>query len=93
MVKEPLVFRVIDILLYEVYETRKARIVIYYVTTFVDPCMCIFAAPCENMSLGICGQRKPRLDCAFAQSDQGLHCPLTELLDTTEGMNGMQRPG
>ena len=27
-----------------------------------------------------------------AQSDQGLHCPLTELLDTTEYMNGQQMP-
>ena len=24
------------------------------------------------------GQWRPRSDCAFAQSDQGLHCPLTE---------------
>ena len=28
---------------------------------------------------------------AHAQSDQGLHCPLTESLATIEGMNG-QRP-
>ena len=27
-----------------------------------------------------------------AQSDQGLHCPLTESLDTTECMIGEQRP-
>ena len=27
------------------------------------------------------------------QSDQGLHCPLTESLDTTECMNGKQRAG
>ena len=26
---------------------------------------------------GICGQRRPRSDCAFAQSDQGLRFPLT----------------
>ena len=26
------------------------------------------------------------------QSDQGLHCPLTESLATTECMNGKQRP-
>ena len=26
-------------------------------------------------------------------SDQGLHCPFTESLDTTECMNGEQRPG
>ena len=29
---------------------------------------------------------------APAQSDQGLHCPLTEWLDTTECTNGEQRP-
>ena len=39
------------------------------------------------------GQRSPRSDCALAQSDQGLHCPLTESLDTTECMNGEQRHG
>ena len=28
-----------------------------------------------------------------AQFDQGLHCPLSESLDATECMNGLQRPG
>ena len=36
---------------------------------------------------------KARSDCADAQSDQGLHCPLAESLDTTECMKGEQRPG
>ena len=45
----------------------------------------IWAVSCENVSSGICGQRMPR---SFAQSDQGLHCPLTESLDTTEYTNG-----
>ena len=35
----------------------------------------------------MCRQRR------HAQSDQGLHCPLTESLDTTESMNGQQRRG
>ena len=35
----------------------------------------------------------PRSDSADAQSDQGLHCPLQESLDTTEYINGEQRPG
>ena len=48
---------------------------------------------CENMSSGIYGQRRPRSACASAQSDQGFHYPLTELLDTTECMNGEQKPG
>ena len=52
-----------------------------------------WAAPCENVSLGICGQRRPRSDCASAQSDQGLHCPLTESLGNTECMNREQRRG
>ena len=30
----------------------------------------------------ICGQRRPRSACAFAQADQGLRCPLTESMDT-----------
>ena len=28
-----------------------------------------------------------------AESGQGLHCPLTEILDTAECMNGEERPG
>ena len=43
------------------------------------------------MSLGICGQWRPRSDCASAQSDQGLHCPLPESLDSTECTNEEQR--
>ena len=39
------------------------------------------------------GQRRPRSDCADAQSDQGLRCPLTESLDTTEYMTEKQGPG
>ena len=35
---------------------------------------------------------KPRSDFASVQSDQGLHCLLAESLDTTECMNGEQRP-
>ena len=30
---------------------------------------------------------------ANAQTDQGIRCPLTELLDTTECINGEQSPG
>ena len=41
----------------------------------------------------MCGQRRPRSDCADAQSDLGHHCPLTESLHTTECMNGKQRTG
>ena len=51
------------------------------------------ASPCENLSSGICGQRRPWSDCADAQSEQGLYCPLTESLDTAECMNGEQMPG
>ena len=45
------------------------------------------------MSSGICGQRRPRSAWASAQSDQGLHCLLTESLDATECINGEQQPG
>ena len=48
----------------------------------------IWAAPCKNVSSGICGQRRPRSACASAQSDQGLWYPLTESLDTIECING-----
>ena len=36
---------------------------------------------------------KAQITCAFAQSDQGLRCPLTESLDTKERINVEQRPG
>ena len=49
-----------------------------------------WTAPYENVSSDICEQRRPRSACAYAQSDQGIHFPLTELLDTTECMNGEQ---
>ena len=52
-----------------------------------------WAAPCENVSSGICGQRRPRSACASAQSDQGLRFPQTESVDTIECMNREQRPG
>ena len=47
----------------------------------------------ENLSSGICGQRRPRSACANAQSDQGLRRLLTESLDTIEYMNGEQMHG
>ena len=33
---------------------------------------------------GMCEQRRPRSDCAYAQSDLGLRCPLIRTLDTVE---------
>ena len=36
------------------------------------------AVPCENLSSGICLQRRPRLACTHVQFDQGLCSPLTE---------------
>ena len=36
----------------------------------------IWAASCENVISGICGQRRPRLVCISEQSDQGYYCPL-----------------
>ena len=51
------------------------------------------AAPCENISSGICGQRRPRSACASVQSDHGLHCPLTESLDTIVCISEEQMPG
>ena len=35
----------------------------------------------------------PRSACASAHSDQGIHYPIIESLDTTECMKGEQRPG
>ena len=52
-----------------------------------------WSAPCKNVSSGICGQRRPRSACAFAQSDQGLHIPLTESLNTITCTKVEQMPG
>ena len=52
--------------------------------------------PSEKMPSGLVRTAKAQIrlrGCASAQSDQGLHCPLTELLDTTECMDREQRPG
>ena len=53
----------------------------------------IWAGPCENVSSGICDQRRPRLARSSAQSDQGYRCPLTGLLYTREHINGEQMSG
>ena len=63
-----------------------------YVSVSLDIAEYTRAAPSKNMSSGICGQRRPRSACASAQADQGLHCLLTESLDTTKCMNGEQQP-
>ena len=44
-------------------------------------------------SSSICGQRSPRSDCAYTQSDLGLRCPLLESLYNIECMHGEQRQG
>ena len=49
--------------------------------------------PCENVPSGICGQRRPRSACTSTQSYHGLHCPLTESLDTTECINSPESKG
>ena len=51
------------------------------------------ALPCENMSLGICRQQRPRSDCTDVQSDQVLCSPITKLFDTIECISGEQMPG
>ena len=48
----------------------------------------IRATPWENVSLGICGQRRPRSACASRSL-----ITLTESLNTTECMPQEQRPG
>ena len=52
-----------------------------------------WAAPSEDMCSGICGQRRLRSACASAQSNQRLHCPLTESVDTIKCINGEQKLG
>ena len=46
----------------------------------------ILTAPGENVSSGTCRQRRP-IACKSTQSDQNLHCPLTESFDTIECIN------
>ena len=47
----------------------------------------------QKGSSDICRQQRPRPAYTSMQSDQGLHCSLTESLDTIDCMNGKQRPG
>ena len=47
----------------------------------------------HNVIWGICEQPRPISSFATAQSDQGLCCPQTELLDTIERFNREQMPG
>ena len=54
--------------------------------------LCKMGRDMREVSLDICGQPRPRLACVSVQSDQELHCPLTELLDTTKCMNVEQMP-
>ena len=66
----------------------------YHTTLYVSKYSVIgWVRPCKKLSLVLCGQQRPRSACASAQSDQGLHCPLTESLDATECINGAQMPG
>ena len=60
------------------------------ITHIMYPVEYIWIPPCKSVPSGICGQWRPRSACAFAQSDQALHCPLPESLECT---NGEQRPG
>ena len=57
------------------------------------PRLRVWATSCENMSSGICGQRRPRSACASAQSDLDVRCSLPESLDTIECINRGQMPG
>ena len=52
----------------------------------------VWATSFENVSSGICRQRRPSSPCALTPSDQGRHCLLTESFDNTEYTNGAQSP-
>ena len=45
----------------------------------------IWAAPCENVSSGVCRHRRPS---ASAHPDQGFYCLLTEYFSTKECLKG-----
>ena len=47
----------------------------------------------RNVSSGLCGQRRSRSACTSAQSNQGLRCPLIEVLDTIDRINREQMTG
>ena len=51
----------------------------------------MWVASREDVSSGICGQRRPRSAWVSGQSNQGLHCPLKESLDTEKCKN--EEPG
>ena len=47
----------------------------------------------RNVSSAYADSGRPRSACASAQFDEGIRCPLTESLDTTEFMTREHRPG
>ena len=47
----------------------------------------IWAASSKKHFRGICRQERARSDCAFAQSEQGLHFTFTDLLDTVKDID------
>ena len=62
-----------------------------YVSSHMYCIAYIWHVPIVNMgrtmqivSSGICGQRRHKSGCAFAQPDQGLRCPLRKSSDTIE---------
>ena len=64
----------------------------YTQTMSPGTCEHVSSGTCEHVSSGIFEQRRPRSDCASAQSDLGLLCPLTELLPTSKCMKREQTP-
>ena len=65
----------------------------WYMSYNMRKCTVYYGWHQAKTCLGICGHWRPWSDCASAESDQGLHCPLTKSLNTTECMSGEQRPG
>ena len=62
------------------------NIIIFHIITWK------YVTPCKKGPSGTNSKQRHGLACPSVQSDQGLHCPLIESLDTTECMNGEQRP-
>ena len=65
----------------------------YFISlSLTEACFLTWELPCEKLS-GHMRTKKAQISLHIRQSNKGLCCLLTDSLDTTECMNGEQRPG
>ena len=86
------ILKISDFFLPENFQLLEVQFSVYLNRCVFVMNMVIWAARCESVSSGICGQRRLRSACASGQSDQGLRSPQTKSLDIKEGISEEQMP-